>query len=121
MAKNLKIIADVFVAAAKAGEPWAVTLALRGMLPKRLHLVDEPIDRPPLSTVDGAVGRIAETVAGIETGALGLDEAAALIQGAQAFVAAKAQGVLEQKVADLQSTVERLTALVEAGALTRKE
>jgi hypothetical protein len=81
MADNTKAIAEKPVAAAKNGEHWAVTLALKDMLPRRPRLIDGATGLPAMATVEEAAQRIAAINARMEAGALGVDEAQALIAG----------------------------------------
>jgi hypothetical protein len=106
--KNMKGIADVLVREALAGQHWAVTLALKDMLPTRSRKVDDPIERPAVATVEDAAQRIAETLSRMEAGALDLDEAQALIAAAQAFASAKSVSDLEKR---LDGVLTELAAL----------
>ena len=77
----MKGIADVLVREALAGQHWAVTLALKDMLPTRSRKGSDPVEREPVASVEDAAQRIAETLARMEAGALDLGDARELIAG----------------------------------------
>jgi hypothetical protein len=79
----------------------------------RSRIVDTPVERPVMASVEDAVGRIGEVVAGMEAGKVAIDEAAAVIEGAKAFVEALRVGRLEQEIEALRSQVAALMALAE--------
>jgi hypothetical protein len=97
---------------AKAGDPSAQRLFMQFLYP-RSRIVDQPIERPALAKVEDAIGRIAEITAAMEAGKLSLDEGAALVDGAKAYVEAVRTGKLEGEVEALRGEVARLMALIE--------
>jgi hypothetical protein len=115
--KNVKGIAEVLIREANAGQHWAVKAALTGMLPTRSRRVEEPVNLPPLTTVQEAAERIAQTLSRMEAGAIELDDAARLIGGALAYADARKTMELEIEVEALRATVARLQARVEQGGL----
>jgi hypothetical protein len=108
--KNLKPIANVLVEKARAGEPWAVTLVTKGMLPRRAKSIDEPVERGAPVNTEEATQRVAEALQRLEAGSLGFDEARAVAEMAQAYVAVKNVAGLEQRSAEMLAEIESLRA-----------
>jgi hypothetical protein len=97
---------------ANLGDPQCRALFFKHIAPKS-RLIDGAHDLPPMTTIEGASERIAAINAKLEKGELGVDEAQALIGGAQAYVEARRSVQLEAEVEQLRETVQRLTVLVE--------
>jgi hypothetical protein len=113
MLKNTKDIAEKLVTAAKEGQAWAVTLALKSMLPTRANRVTSPVDREPVTSVEEAAQRVAEIVARMERGEIDLDEGAALIAGLQAFMGVRSVAQLEAEAVEMRQEIAELKAAVE--------
>jgi hypothetical protein len=101
---------------AKSGDAHAQRLFMQYLYP-RSKLVDDPVERPPPSTTEDAVGRIADIVARMEQGLVDLDEGTALVAGLQAYISGRSVAELEAEVLGLRETVARLQARVEQGGL----
>jgi hypothetical protein len=101
---------------AKQGDPHLQALFVRYLMP-RSKLVDDPVDRPPPSTTEEAVQRIADIVSRMERGDLDLDEGAALVTALQGYISGRSVAELEAEVLRLRETVARLQARVEQGGL----
>jgi hypothetical protein len=112
MLKNTKKIADILVAKATAGEPWAVTLTMKAMLPTRSRRVADPIDRQPVASVEEAASRIADIVARMEAGGLDLDEGTVLVAALQGYMGARSIAELEREAAEMRQEIAELQAVV---------
>jgi hypothetical protein len=113
--QNVKDIAEVLVREAKTGRHWAVKAALNGMLPSRSRRIEEPLDLPPMTTVQEAVQRISIVADLVAQGGINVDDGERLIEGARAYVEARKTAELEQEVEQLRETVATLLARVENG------
>ena len=101
---------------ARQGDPHLQALFVRYLMPKS-KLIDAPVEREPLKSVEEAVARIAETLVRLEAGEIDFEEAQALIEGARAYAEARKTQVLEAEVETLRAAVARLTARVENGGM----
>jgi hypothetical protein len=110
--KSVRGIAETLVAKANAGEPWAVTLVLRNMLPARSRIVSSPIDRQPVASVEEAASRIADIVARMEAGSLDLDEGASLVAALQGYMGARSIAELEREAVEMRQQIAELQAVV---------
>jgi hypothetical protein len=106
-AKHGPNIVKKVIQAAENGDPNCRQLFFRYCLP-RLRYIDQPTDRPPVTSAAEAAERIAEIAAKVESGALDLDTGAALVAGMQAFASAKSVSDLERR---LDGVLTELAAL----------
>jgi hypothetical protein len=105
-------IVKKIIAGAKRGDPFLQSLFIRFLLPKS-KLIDTPVKRPPLASVQEAMARIADAVAEMERGELAFDEGGALIDGARAYVEARKTSELEQQAVEMRAEIEALKAEIE--------
>jgi hypothetical protein len=112
-AKNTKAIASLLFEKAAAGEPWAIQLIAKPMLPKRLDLVDEPVETPAPATAAEAARALAAIYSGVASGTIDLEAAQAMTAPLQALISATSVAALEAQVAEARETIERLKAEVE--------
>jgi hypothetical protein len=101
-----KIVKKI-IAGAEAGDPHLQGLFIRYLLP-RSKLVETPVDREPIASVDEAAARIAETPAKVEKGDLDVDEARVVTELAQAFVQARNVGEIERRAEEGRTEIARL-------------
>jgi hypothetical protein len=113
MVKGIKDAAKNLSAAVATGEPWAVTLIARSMLPKRIDLIDEPVETRAPVTAAEAVEALAEIYAGVASGTIGFEAAKALTAPLQTFVSATNVAKLESEVAEARETIAKLKAEIE--------
>jgi hypothetical protein len=78
------------------------------MLPGKARLACDPVDRPPVATVDEAAARIADLTARMERGTLDLDEGQILIGALQAFIARRNLAQLESQAVEMRAEIETL-------------
>jgi hypothetical protein len=77
------------------------------------RLIDGPIERAPLASVQQAADRIADMVARMERGEISIEDAEAAIAGTKAYVEARRTAELEAEVDELRGMVARLMQMVE--------
>jgi hypothetical protein len=111
------IFADI-ATRARAGDPFNQRLFMHYLVPKS-RVIDEPQTREPVKSVSEAAEKIADVLARLEAGAISVDDAQALIDGAKAFAEARKTMDLENEVERLRETVAQLLARVENGGTNR--
>jgi hypothetical protein len=118
MKDNAKSLADVMVREGKAGQGWAVRLALAPLLPAKVKKIDEPIDLPPPTSTQEATEKIAHLASLIASGGIDVDIAQVLIDALRSYIAGQAVAELERRAGEGYGTIERLQAEL-AGLMTR--
>ena len=100
------------------GDAHAQRLFMTFLYP-RVQFIDSQVERAPLATVQEAAERVADTVARMEKGEIGIDEAQALIVAGAGFASARSVSELEKR---LDGVLTELAALkAEISRLTRQE
>ena len=113
MAKGMKDAAAKLSAAVAQGEPWAVSLVARPMLPKRIDLIDEPVETRAPTTASEAMTALAQIYAKVAGGTLDFEAAQALTMPLQMFVSAASVAKLEHEIAEARETIAKLRDEIE--------